>query len=67
MKCSCGKSITFESCYIVDNDNEAICESCHRKREEEKHKVPDNLRDVIKGTWKSEGDSKGVDKNHRDL
>jgi hypothetical protein len=47
MKCSCGKSIAFESCYIVDNDNEAICESCHREREKEKHQVPDNLKDVI--------------------
>ena len=47
MKCSCGRNITFEDCYIVDNDNEAICESCHRKREKEKHQVPDNLKDVI--------------------
>ena len=67
MKCSCGKSIAFESCYIVDNDNEAICESCYRKREKEKHQVPDIIRSEIKGIWKSEGDSKGVDKNHRDL
>jgi len=52
MKCSCGKSITFESCYVVDNDNEAICGYCYRKREKEKHQVPDNIRSEIKGTWR---------------
>tara|TARA_R100001244_G_scaffold45939_1_gene41243 strand:+ start:389 stop:562 length:174 start_codon:yes stop_codon:yes gene_type:complete len=53
MKCSCGRGIVFEDCYVIDNDNEAICEFCYRKQEKEKHQAPDIIRSEIKGTWKS--------------